>query len=169
MAAAAADGDRGAHLQDLADDGRLLDFLDQTGDAITLAQGDQTFAEQLDPLLGRIRDALAEFPTDQLSRVERDAVESTRQALDAHLGPVDPPTDTGEVPGGGLEAHEDAGSHLIERHVGRTEQQLLDRLQPENISASSRFRDLAAADHIVSATLSTTQDHAAAWPAGNGR
>src|SRR3546814_15278885 len=101
MAAAAADGDLGAHLQDLADDGRLLDFLDQTGDAITLAQGDQTFAEQLDPLLGRIRDALAEFPTDQLSRVERDAVESTRQALDAHLGPVDPPTETGEVPGGG--------------------------------------------------------------------
>src|SRR3546814_9201171 len=83
MAAAAADGDLGAHLQDLADDGRLLDFLDQTGDAITLAQGDQTFAEQLDPLLGRLRDALAEFPTDQLSRVERDAVESTRQALDA--------------------------------------------------------------------------------------
>src|SRR3546814_4293592 len=73
MAAAAADGDLGAHLQDLADDGRLLDFLDQTGDAITLAQGDQTFAEQLDPLLGRSRDALAEFPTDQLSRVERDA------------------------------------------------------------------------------------------------
>src|SRR3546814_3269883 len=71
-------------------------------------------------MLGRIRDALAEFPTDQLSRVERDAVESTRQALDAHLGPVDPPTDTGDVPGGGLEAHEDAGSHLIQRHAGRT-------------------------------------------------
>src|SRR3546814_6157567 len=129
MAAAAADGDLGAHLQDLADDGRLLDFLDQTGDAITLAQGDQTFAEQLDPLLGRIRDALAEFPTDQLSRVERDAVESTRQALDAHLGPVDPPNETGEVPGGGLEAHEEAGSHMTERPAGRTEQQVLDSLQ----------------------------------------
>src|SRR3546814_5061119 len=85
MAAAAADGDLGAHLQDLADDGRLLDFLDQTGDAITLAQGDQTFAEQLDPLLGRIRDALAEFPTDQLSRVERDAVESRSEEHTSEL------------------------------------------------------------------------------------
>src|SRR3546814_20055072 len=110
----------------------------------------------------------SEFPTDQLSRVERDAVESTRQALDAHLGTVDPPTDTGEVPGGGLEAHEDAGSHLIERHVGRTEQQLLDRLQRENISASSSFRDLPAAEHFVSGTISENQDRVDAWLDGKG-
>src|SRR5690606_25481198 len=167
MAAAAADGDLGAHLQDLADDGRLPDFLDQTGDAIALAQADPTFAEQLDPLLGRIRDALAEFPVDRLSRVERDAVESTQQALDAHLGPVDPP-DTGEVPGGGLEAHEDAGSHLIERHVGKTEQQLLDRLQRENISASSSFRDLPAAEHFISETIAENQDRIDAWLDGKG-
>src|SRR3546814_2786880 len=102
MAAAAADGDLGAHLHDLADDGRLLDFLDQTGDAITLAQGDQTFAEQLDPLLGRIRDALAEFPTDQLSRVDRDAVESTRQARAQPLDPVSPHTQPGDEYGGGI-------------------------------------------------------------------
>src|SRR3546814_14279136 len=91
MAAAAADGDLGAHLQDLADDGRLLDFLDQTGHAITLAQGDQTFAEQPDPLLGRPRAALAASPTAQLSRVERHAVQSTRTAPAAPPGPVDPP------------------------------------------------------------------------------
>src|SRR3546814_6337051 len=101
MAAAAADGDLGAHLQDLADDGRLLDFLDQTGDAITLALGDQTFAEQHDLLLGCVRDALAEFPTDQLSRVERAAVESRRQALDPHLCPIDPPPETSKAPGVG--------------------------------------------------------------------
>jgi len=168
MAAAAADGDLGAHLQDLADDGRLPDFLDQTGDAIALAQADPTFAEQLDPLLGRIRDALAEFPVDRLSRVERDAVESTQQALDAHLGPVDPPTDTGQVPGGGLEAHEDAGSHLIERHVGKTGQQLLDRLQRENISASSSFRDLPSAEHFVSETIAENRDRIDAWLDGKG-
>src|SRR3546814_19430147 len=99
----------------------------------------------------------SEFPTDQLSRVERDAVESTRQALDAHLGTVDPPTDTGEVPGGGLEAHEDAGSHLIERHVSRTEQQLLDRLQRENISASSHFRAPPAAAPFLSGPIAEHQ------------
>jgi hypothetical protein len=168
MAAAASDGDLGAHLQDLADDGKLLDFLDQTGDAITLAQADPTFAEQLDPLLGRIRDALAEFPTDQLSRVERDAVESTQQALDAHLGEVDPPDGTGEVPGGGLEAHEDAGSHLIERHVGKSEQDLVDRLQRENISASSSFRDLPAAEHFIAQTIVENQGKVDAWLDGKG-
>src|SRR5690606_840681 len=148
--------------------GRRPCFPAQPGDAIALAQADPALAEQLDPLLGRIRDALAEFPVDRLSRVERDAVESTQQALDAHLGPVDPPTDTGQVPGGGLEAHEDAGSHLIERHVGKTEQQLLDRLQRENISASSSFRDLPAAEHFISETIAENQDRIDAWLDGKG-
>ncbi|MGN7726266.1 RNase A-like domain-containing protein [Luteimonas sp. 22616] len=174
MAAAASDGDLGTHLQDLADSGKLLDFLDQTGDAITLAQADPTFAEQLDPLLGNIRDALAEFPTDRLSKVERDAVESTQQALDAHLGPVDEPGEpgepgeVGEVPGGGLEAHEEAGSHLIERHVGKSEQDLVDRLQRENISASSSFRDLPAAEHFIAETIMENQGRIDAWVDGKG-
>lgn len=168
MAAAASDRDLGAHLRDLADDGKLLDFLDQTGDAIALAQADPTFAEQLDPLLGRIRDALSELPTDRLSRVERDAVEYTQQALDAHLGQVDPPDGTGEVPGGGLQAHEDAGSHLIERHVGKSEQDLVDRLQRENISASSSFRDLPAAEHFIAQTIVENQARIDAWVDGKG-
>ncbi|GAA3915052.1 RNase A-like domain-containing protein [Luteimonas lutimaris] len=168
MAAAASDGDLGQHLQELADDGQLLDFLDQTGDAIALAQGDETFAGQLDPLLGKIRDALAEFPVGQLSRVERDAVEATQQALDAYLGPIDDVGGGGEVPGGGLEAHEDAGAHLIDRHVGKTEQQLLDRLQKENISASSSFRDLPSAEHFIAETIAEHQDKIDAWVDGKG-
>ena len=58
MAAAAADGDLLAHLEELAADGGLRGFLDQTGDAIALAEADPTFAEQLDPLLGRIADRI---------------------------------------------------------------------------------------------------------------
>ncbi|HET6546214.1 MAG TPA: RNase A-like domain-containing protein [Rhodanobacteraceae bacterium] len=167
MAAAASDGDLLAHLGELAESDQLTGFLDQTGDAIALAQGDETFAQQLDPLLGRIRDALGELPTDNLSRVERDAVESTLQALDGHLGPVvDPPLD--EVPGGGLDAHEDAGSHLIERHVGKSEQELVERLQRENISASSSFRDLPSAEHFVAATIAEHQDRIDAWVGGEG-
>lgn len=167
MAAAASDGDLQAHLAELAERGELTGFLDQTGDAIALAQGDQTFADQLDPLLGRIRDALGQLPTGDLSRVERDAVEATLQALDDHLGPVvEPPPD--EVPGGGLDAHEDAGSHLIERHVGKSERELVDRLQRENISASSSFRDLPAAEHFVAATIAGHQDRIDAWVDGAG-
>src|SRR3546814_18446621 len=80
MAAAAADGDLGAHLHDLADDGRLLDFLDQHGDAITLAQGDQTFPEHPAPLQCRIREALPEFPTDRLPRAVAARAQSTPRA-----------------------------------------------------------------------------------------
>ena len=171
MAAAASGDDLGAHLDDLVDDGKLLDFLDQTGDAIALAQADPTFAEQLDPLLGNIRDALAGLSTHRLSRIERDAVESTQQALDAHLGPIGDPGEPGgtvEVPGGGLVAHEDAGSHLIERHVGKSEQDLVDRLQRENISASSSFRDLPAAEHFIAQTIIGNQGKVDAWLDGKG-
>lgn len=166
MTAAASDGDLLAHLGELAESDQLTGFLDQTGDAITLAQGDETFAQQLDPLLGRIRDALVELPTTNLSRVEHDAVVATLQALDDHLGPVVDPVD--EVPGGGLDAHEDAGSHLIERHVGKSEQELVERLQRENISASSSFRDLPSAEHFVAATITEHQDRIDAWIGGEG-
>jgi len=157
-----------SHLEDLAADDKLVDFLGQTDDAIAMAQSDPTFAETLDPLLQRIQGALAELPTGNLSRAERDAVESTQGKLDAYLGNVEPPTEPGEVPGGGLEAHEEAGSHLIERHVGKSERELLDRLNRENISASSSFRDLPAAERFVAATIAEHQDRIDAWVAGEG-
>lgn len=167
-AAAADDVDLGEHLAGLAERDELVEFLGQTDDAIALAQADETFGRTLDPLLGRIRDALGELPTAQLSRAERDALESTLAALDAHLGDVGAPPATGEVPGGGLQAHEDVGGHLIERHVGKSEQWLLDRVNRENISAASSFRDLPEAEHFVSATIAEHQDRVDAWAEGQG-
>src|ERR1700754_4423271 len=84
MAAAAAGGDLVSHLEDLAADDKLVDFLGQTDNAIAMAQSDPTFAETLDPLLGRIQGALAELPTGNLSRAERDAVAATQDKLDAY-------------------------------------------------------------------------------------
>lgn len=166
--AAAVDQDLVTHLDELAQQDELTDFLDQTTRAIDLARSDPTFAEQLDPLLGRIRDALPEISTDRLSRVEREAVASTQQALDDYLGEVTEPPSSGEVPGGGLEAHEDAGGHLIERHVGKTEAELIERLRNENISASSSFRDLPEAERFVAETLAENQDRIDAWVDGQG-
>lgn len=171
LAAAAGDADLGEHLATLAERDELVEFLGQTDDAIALAQADDTFGAALDPLLGRIRDALVELPTATLSRVERDAVESTLQALAAHLGEVagpDPTPGTGEVPGGGLQAHEDAGGHLIERHVGKSEQWLVDRVNRDRISAASSFRDLPEAEHFVSATIAEHQSAIDAWVDGAG-
>lgn len=177
MAAAADPGaDLVAHLQDLADSGGIESFLDQVATAVSLASGDRTFGEHLDPLLGRIRDALGEIDTRGLPRVERDAVEATLAELDAHLGvdgpgtPEDPdgPGAPAEVPGGGLQAHEDAGGHLIERHVGKSEQWLVDRVRNDNISAASSFRDIDDASHFVAATLSEHQGRIDAWVDGQG-
>lgn len=160
-----------AHIADRIEAGDLEGFLAETGDAVTLAERSPVFADELAPLLGEIRDALSAAPTSSLSRVERDALEATVARIDDHLGTVngpDAPDGTAEVPGGGLEAHEDVGGHLIERHVGKSEQWLLDRVSRENISAASSFRDLPEAEHFVSATIADHQDRVDAWVDGSG-
>lgn len=73
-----------------------------------------------------------------------------------------------EVPGGGLQAHEDAGGHLIERHVGKSEAELIERLRRENISASSSFRELGEAEYFVAETLTENQEQIDAWLDGEG-
>ncbi|MFJ7798550.1 RNase A-like domain-containing protein [Pseudomonas sp. NPDC096950] len=58
------------------------------------------------------------------------------------------------VPGGGLAAHEAQGGHLIAKHVGRTDAQLLQRLADEpNIPAASTFLDRATAEATVAKAL----------------
>jgi Bacterial CdiA-CT RNAse A domain len=58
------------------------------------------------------------------------------------------------VDGGGLQAHEDAGGHLLLKHVGQSEQSLLNRLSAEpNITGSSSFYDRAGAENAVSQLL----------------
>ncbi|MBI6602776.1 filamentous hemagglutinin [Pseudomonas sp. S4_EA_1b] len=58
------------------------------------------------------------------------------------------------VPRGGLAAHEAAGGHLMEKHVGRTNKQLLDRLKQEpNIPAASTFHDRASAELAISSVI----------------
>lgn len=160
-----ANTDLPALLSDLARDDQLIDFLGQTDQAIALASSSPVFAESLDPALTRIRDALPDIPAQHLSRDESDAVAATQARLEAHLGPIGEP---GEVPGGGLQAHEDAGGHTIERHVGKSEGWLIDRVNRENVSAASSFRDLDDAEHFIAEALAENQDRVDAWVGGEG-
>src|SRR5690606_39943754 len=57
--AASAGPDLGGHIAELADEGRLGEFLDQTRAAAGLAGQTPFLREQLDPALGVIRDALS--------------------------------------------------------------------------------------------------------------
>lgn len=169
--AAANGGGLAEQLRELAAQGGLEGFLEQTGAVLDLARTSPALADGLEPVLAGIRDALGELPTDNLSRVERDALESTLDGLDAYLGvdgDVDQPGPVEQVPGGGLEAHEDVGGHLIERHVGKSEQWLLDRVRGENISAASSFRDLPEAERFVALAIAEHQDSIDAWLDGAG-
>lgn len=166
LRAAAAGPDLADHLADLAGRGELGEFLQRATAAAGLAEAAPFLAERLDPALAVIREALAGLPAEQLPRTDRDALEATLELLDAHLADTAPAGPL--VPGGGLQAHEDAGGHLIERHVGKSEAWLVDRVNSQNISAASSFRDLPEAEYFVSETLAEHQPGIDAWLAGEG-
>lgn len=68
------------------------------------------------------------------------------------------------VEGGGLAAHEQAGGHLIARHVGQTPAQLRARLIAEpRVPAVSTFIDRSVAEAAVDATLQANQAQISAW------
>lgn len=98
---------------------------------------------------------------------------STQESSLQEIKPLVDDTDvdtapTGQVPGGGLEAHENAGSHLIERHVGKSEQWLINRVNTDNVSAASSFKDLPSAEHFIAETIAQNQDKIDAWVDGKG-
>ncbi|WP_369900736.1 RNase A-like domain-containing protein [Bacillus manliponensis] len=63
------------------------------------------------------------------------------------------------APDGGLAAHELKGGHLIERHVGKTDEQLLERLKTNpKITGSSTFKDRMTAEKVANAVLSDSKN-----------
>ncbi|WP_374987915.1 WXG100 family type VII secretion target [Bacillus sp. IBL03825] len=72
---------------------------------------------------------------------------------------VKPGDSSSLAPGGGLAAHEARGGHLIERHVGKTDEELLQRLESNStITGASTFADRATAEKIANEVLSNPQN-----------
>lgn len=68
------------------------------------------------------------------------------------------------APGGGLDAHEAMGGHLLKRHVGKTEKELLDRFINEpKIIISSAFFKQAVAEEAAAATITANQEKITFW------
>ncbi|UNP78488.1 WXG100 family type VII secretion target [Bacillus nitratireducens] len=68
---------------------------------------------------------------------------------------VKPGDSSSLAPEGGLAAHEASGGHLLERHVGKTDAELLQRMENDTrITGSSTFTDRATAEKVANATLS---------------
>jgi hypothetical protein len=82
--------------------------------------------------------------------------------------PPEPPP--ARVPGGGLEAHENAGGHLLEKHVGKTPEELAARLAKEpKIDAASSFTDKATAEKAVAETIDANKAKIADWLASDAK
>lgn len=63
-----------------------------------------------------------------------------------------------------LSGDESAGGHTLARHVGRTDQQLLQRLRDEpDISAASTYTDRETAERTVAAALQRNESKVADW------
>jgi hypothetical protein len=63
-----------------------------------------------------------------------------------------------------LSQDEDAGGHTLKKHVGRTDEQLRERLQHErNISAASTYTDRETAERAVGAALQQNQAKIERW------
>ncbi|MGF6225531.1 RHS repeat-associated protein [Pseudomonas frederiksbergensis] len=74
------------------------------------------------------------------------------------------------VPGGGLAAHEAQGGHLMEKHIGRTEAQLRERLEAEpHIPIASTFPNQTVAEATVSSVMDRNKELIDDFMRGNAR
>jgi filamentous hemagglutinin len=72
------------------------------------------------------------------------------------------------VPGGGLAAHEKAGGHLLRRHVGKSEEDLVERLESQpGIRSASSFPDRRVAETVVGLVIASRQKEIARWLRGD--
>jgi hypothetical protein len=63
-----------------------------------------------------------------------------------------------------LSLDEAAGGHILRKHVGRTDDELLRRLSREhNISGASTYTDRATAEQVVGAAIAQSQDRIQRW------
>lgn len=63
-----------------------------------------------------------------------------------------------------LSRDEARGGHTLERHVGRSDDQLVDRLSREpGVSAASTYADRATAERVVEQTLARNRERIDSW------
>ena len=69
-----------------------------------------------------------------------------------------------------LSIDEPRGGHTLSRHVGRTDDQLRERLRKEpQISAASTYTDRAIAEETVAAALAESKDELEMWTSRSGQ
>ena len=68
------------------------------------------------------------------------------------------------IPGGGLDFHEAAGGHTLEKHVGKTEAELAQRLASEKrISGASSFTYRSVAESAIAEAMNEKKSAIDSW------
>ena len=68
-----------------------------------------------------------------------------------------------------LSQDESAGGHVLRKHVGRTDDQLRERLEEErHISGASTYTDRPTAEHAIGAAIAQSQDRIQRWLSRSG-
>jgi hypothetical protein len=79
-------------------------------------------------------------------------------------GRTDALAGTWEGPPRDLSQDEAAGGHVLRKHVGRTDDELRERLEHErNISGASSYTDRSVAEHVIGAAIAKSQDRIQRW------
>lgn len=73
------------------------------------------------------------------------------------------------VPSRDLSQDEAAGGHVLRKHVGRTDDELRQRLEQEpNISGASTYTDRPTAERVIGAALGKSDDRIQRWLSRSG-
>jgi hypothetical protein len=104
----------------------------------------------------------AEAPPTQVSGVFVPISEPVQVGLQPHLSEI-------EQPRRDLSLDEARGGHTLERHVGRTDEQLRQRLRSQpNISAASTYPDRETAELVVGTILQAESSRIRSWTRRSG-
>lgn len=111
--------------------------------------------------VGGTIELLGLVPVGKLGRVGRVA---------RHLDERDELIDTRGILGGGLISHEGVGGgHAIREHVGKSVDELRERVARENLAHASSFADLAEAERAIARALHWKSEEIATWLASGKR
>ena len=90
------------------------------------------------------------------------ASDNPRAAAPSAAGPVESRVGSGPVRD--LSQDEAAGGHILRKHVGRTDDELRERLERErHITGASTYTDRATAERAVGAAIAQSQERIERW------
>jgi Bacterial CdiA-CT RNAse A domain len=145
------------YVGDLAKLGKLPKFVRIIDRAVTIAKADARFADSLRPALEALKGALDRVPLDSLPASAREQIQALKTKVDDFFASQRR----------NVNSHELAGGHTIERHVGRSENWLRNRLANDpDLQFASSFRNEAAANRVQGQFVKQNRAEIEAWLRG---